>query len=145
MEHSKTHTSPLPLGEGYLLFVGYLQLVAGAMTILFSVLTIALATLAGDASWLNPITVIRSFGSPEAGFFVKLIGTYAALQVAFGWIFGLLLVVSGILCISKRGRRFVTATAIINLFNFPHGTTVALLVVHGITRPGISGAFHDAK
>jgi len=64
-------------------------------------------------------------------------------EFAFGWIFGLLMIVSGALSIRKKGRRFVTTSAIINLFNFPHGTTVAILVLHGIARPGISGAFRD--
>ena len=128
-------------GEGYLMFVGYLQLVAGAMTLLFSALAIVLAMLASDASWMNPIAVARSFGPEESSFFVKLIGAYMALQFAFGWLFGLLMVVGGVLCIRKKGRRFVTTSAVINLFNFPHGTTVAILVLHGIARPGISGAF----
>lgn len=141
MEHTKSHTSSLPRGEGYLLFTGYLQLVAGTLSILFSGMTIILAMLAGDQSWINPFAAARMFGPAEAGFFVKLVGVYMALQIAFGWIFGLLMVISGALSLRKRGRRFVTTSAIINLFNFPHGTTVAILVLHGIARPGISGAF----
>lgn len=145
MEHTKTHTSPLPRGEGYLLFTGYLQLVAGALTIVFSGLAILLAMLAGDASWMNPFAAARTFGPAEAGFFVKLIGAYMAMQVAFGWIFGLLMIIAGTLSIRKKSRRFVTTSAIINLFNFPHGTTVALLVLHGMCRPGISAAFIDDR
>jgi hypothetical protein len=141
MEHTQNHTSPLPRGEGYLLFTGYLQLVAGTLTILFSGMAIILAMLAGDASWMNPFAAARMFGPAEAGFFVKLVGAYMAMQIAFGWIFGVLMVASGVLCLRQNGRRFVTTSAIINLFNFPHGTTVAILVLHGIARPGISGAF----
>lgn len=141
MEHTKNHTSSLPRGEGYLLFTGYLQLVAGALTILFSGMAIVMAMSAGDVSWMNPFAAAGMFGSAEGGFFVKLIGAYMGLQIAFGWIFGLLMVASGVLSLRKKGRRFVTTSAIINLFNFPHGTTVAILVLHGIARPGISGAF----
>lgn len=144
MEHTKSHTSSLPRGEGYLLFTGYLQLVAGALTILFSGLGIVLAMRGGDASWMNPLAAVRSFGPAEAGFFVKLISVYAAMHIAFGWIFGLLMVVSGTCSLRHRSRRFVTTSAIINLLNFPHGTTVALLVLHGMSRPGISSAFRNA-
>jgi hypothetical protein len=143
METTIDTPATLSRGEGYLIFVGYLQLVAGVLTMLFSGMAVVLAMFAADSSWMNPITVARSFGPAEAGFFVRLIGAYMALQFAFGWIFGLLLIVGGALCLKKRGRRFVTISAIINLFNFPHGTTVAILVLHGIARPGISGAFRD--
>jgi hypothetical protein len=142
-EHSISHTSSIPRGEGYLLFTGYLQIVAGVLTILFSAITIVAAMLAGDASWINPVTVSQSFGSAEAGFFFKLITVYMAMQISFGWIFGILMVVGGVLSLRKNGRRFITTSAIINLFNFPHGTTVAILVLHGMSRPGISGAFDD--
>lgn len=143
MEHTPSHTSPLPQGEGYLLFTGYLQIVAGALSIMFSALAIVLAMLADDASWMNPFAATRMFGPAEPGFFIKLIGAYMALQIAIGWIFGLMMILGGTLSIRKKGRTFVTFTAIINLINFPHGTTVALLVLHGMFRPGISGAFRN--
>ncbi len=111
-----TNDQPATLhrGEGYLLFVGYLQLVAGAMTLLFSGMAVASAMLAADASWMNPVAVARSFGSEESGFFVRLIGAYMAFQFVFGWIFGLLMIVGGALSIRKRGRCFISAAAIVN-------------------------------
>jgi hypothetical protein len=58
---------------------------------MFSVILIALAMLAGGASWINPFAVARMFDPAESGFFVKLVGAYMAFQIAFGCLFGLLI------------------------------------------------------
>jgi len=54
---------------------------------------------------------------------------------------GYLLIVAGAFCLKPRGRRFVVTAAVINLVNFPHGTTVGILVLHGLARPAVVRAF----
>jgi|GEM_PF-1685027 len=142
MDTSSETTPESPPGEGYLSFVGYLQIVAGVLTMLFSLFGMALAFAADEGSWLNPAAVYDAYeGTAEGVVLLKLTATYVAVQLVLGWAFGLLLIVAGAFCLKPRAKRFVAAAAIINLVNFPHGTTVGILVLHGLGRPGVVQAF----
>ncbi len=127
-------------GEGYLYFVGQLQIVAGVLTVLFSLLTMIQAWTVNATAIMSPAEIYSAFGSPHGGWFNKLLAAYMSFQVMFGWIIGLLMISAGICCLKNRGRTWVALTACLSLVNFPHGTTVALMVLHGLTRPRISGA-----
>jgi hypothetical protein len=130
-----------PRGEGYIFFMAWLQLIAGALTLLFSLMTLGMVMFSKDGSWASPAEVYRTIGPSEWSMFMKLMAAYIAFQFMFGWIFGLSLMLGGLLCLKRAGRGVVTAVAVLNLVNFPHGTTVGLLVLHGMTRRGIAGAF----
>ena len=132
--------TPLPHGEGYLKFMGYLQLIAGVLSVLFSGSATALILMANAPTLLNPLEVTKTFGSPTSES-LNLLAGYMSFQIVSGWLFGLLMIISGVLVFRRKGRRTVAAAAILNLVNFPHGTTVAIMVLHGLSRPGISAAF----
>lgn len=141
----KQSNVPYAHGEGYLVFIGYLQLIAGVLTVMFSAMTVFLAMAVDPSPWVHPIEIARSFGPADSGVLAKLIAGYIAFQFTFGWIFGLSMILSRWLCLRHTGRRVVGAIAVLNLLNFPHGTTVAILVLHGLMRPGIAGAFRRSK
>ncbi|WP_193212612.1 hypothetical protein [Luteolibacter marinus] len=128
-------------GEGYLVFMGYLQIVTGALTLLFSLMVMAHAWAVSDTVLMSPARIFHAFGSADADLFTKMVAAYMSFQVMFGWILGLGTILAGIWSLNCRARRWVTAMAVLNLINFPHGTTVAIMVLHGMTRPGIAGAF----
>lgn len=127
------------------MFMGYLQIAAGALTLLLSVMAITQTLVNGDAWWLNPMALVESeevFGSnPLISAFV----VYLAFQMGFGWFLGLLMMGAGVFCLKPSGRRFVTWSSIFNLINFPHGTTVAIMVLHGLGKPEIRDAFPPPK
>jgi hypothetical protein len=137
---SEEAARPLAHGEGYLIFVGYLQLVAGVLTVLFSVCSIVMILAADAPSLLNPLEAARSYAAPGSEM-LKLLAGYMSFQIVAGWLFGLLMILAGFLVFIRRGRRTVAAVAVLNLVNFPHGTTVAIMVLHGLGRPGIAAAF----
>lgn len=128
-------------GEGYLVFMGYLQIVTGVLTLLFSLTVIAHAWAVSATVLMSPARIYHLFGGFDADVFTKLVAAYLSFQVMFGWILGLGTILAGIASLKCRGRRWITLMAVLNLVNFPHGTTVAIMVLHGMTRPGIAGAF----
>lgn len=132
-----TTNDPFPRGEGYLYFAGVLQIVAGILSLAFSLLALDRAEAIGAGGVLDPQRVATIFGDGFASFTAN----FVALQAAYGWIFGTLLVIAGFCSIYCWARWLVTISALVNLLNFPHGTTAALFVLHGLSRPGIKQAF----
>ncbi len=125
--------------ERNLAFAGYLQLAAGVLTLACSTVSTVLAVFSKDPSWLNPLVAGSWYGVGGSHLFMRSIAGYMAFQFALGWIFGILMTAAGILSLMRKERGFVTISAIFNLFNFPHGTAVSIVVLHGIARRGISG------
>lgn len=125
-------------GEGYLMFAGYLQVAVGVLSVLFSLMALV-PQASGSASLLQHVISGQAFGGPAA----SLIGGYLAFQISFGWLMGLHMIVSGVCCLRHRAKSFVAAASMVNMINFPHGTTAALVMLHGLTRPDISQAFRD--
>ena len=128
------------LGAGYLYFMGVLQIIAGGLNLAFSAFSFALADDLGAADLFTPGRVVDAFVQRGIGW-PDWVVSFMAVQVVYGWIFGLLMIVAGICCLRRRARRFVWVSTIANLFNMPHGATVAFLVWHGLTRPRIAAAF----
>ncbi|MCH7228261.1 hypothetical protein [Haloferula sp. A504] len=132
---------PPPRGSGYLYFVGVLQIGTGILSILFSVLGLIHASSADAAGLLNPHAVEHLFAGHGSEGWNSLVAGLVSLHITYGWILGLLLITAGICCIRRRARRFVWTSTLLNLVNFPHGTTAALMTWHGLTRNRISSAF----
>lgn len=137
--------TPMRRGEGYLYFMATLQIAAGALSVLFSLLALLRYASVGEASLLNPVVVADAFDGLGAGNLNSIIAGYVGFQVTYGWVMGLLLIIAGVCCLKRREKPIVAAAAALNLFNFPHGTTVGIMMLHGLTRPGISHAFRDRK
>jgi hypothetical protein len=129
-------TTRFPRGQGYLYFMAWLQIAAGALTTLFSVFGV-FHGLVNDSSLLNPVEV----GGESHGFWLGLVSGYIVFQMTYGWIFGLLHVASGVCCFGSRARGFVIFANAVNLLNFPHGTTVAFLTLHGMGVRSIARVF----
>lgn len=125
-----------PRGHGYLYFVAWLQVVTGGLTLLFSVFGV-FQGLVNDSSLLNPAEASRD----SHGFWLRLVSGYIVFQMTYGWIFGVLHVASGICCFGGRARGFVILANVVNLLNFPHGTTVAFLTLHGFRYRSLARAF----
>lgn len=136
---TSTSVQPMTRGVGYLYFMGYLQIGVGVLTIAFSALGI-IQGLSSFPGLLSPSAVLDS----ASGWLVPILWAYMSFQISFGWIFGLLMIVAGVCCLLRRTRGFVATAAWMNLANFPHGTTAAIMMLHGLSRPGIAGAFEDA-
>lgn len=132
---------PFPRGEGYLYFAGLLQIGAGILSLGFSLLASGRAQAIGAGGLLDPGRVAGLYGGSEGGSFASFTAGFVSFQAAYGWIFGALLVVAGFCSIYCWARWLVGLSALVNLINFPHGTTVALFVLHGLTRPGVTRAF----
>ena len=126
---------PYRRGEGYLAFLGYLQILTGALSVLFS----ASAVLTGlaDTSLLNPADT----AGDSRGWFMALVSGYISLQMTVGWIPGALQIAAGICCLRRRAPGFVIFASWVNLVSFPHGTTTALLVLYGISRRDLLHGF----
>jgi len=122
-------TSVFPRGVGYLTFMGYFQIGVGLLTVLFSALAIFQGSII-DPQLLNPMVA----GEASRGFFGRMIAGYMAFQMVFGWLLGTMMIMAGVCCLQLRGRTFVTVSAVLNLLNFPHGTTAAILMLHGFRR-----------
>lgn len=137
--------SSFPRGAGYLYFVGVLQIALGLLSVVFSLFAFLHLSSAGVLSILDPQKIQEQYAGPGGDGWNNLIAAYASLQAGFGWIFGVLLIAAGICCLKRRCRKFVWFSTVVNLLNMPHGTTVALLTWHGLTRPRISEAFSDPR
>ena len=135
--------SPFPHGKGYLYFIGNLQIIAGILSIVLSLFVMLQAYSMHSTLLLGPIEIYQTFGGLQSGQFAKLIATSLSMQMMFGWVLGLMMISAGICCLRNKGRAWVTFVTAANLLNFPHGTTVALITIHGLTRPGIRGAFRS--
>lgn len=119
-------SSTFPRGVGYLTFMGYFQIGVGLLTVIIS----AFAILIIDPQLLNPVVA----GEASRAFFGRLIAGYMACQMVFGWLLGPMMIIAGVCCLQLRGRTFVTVSAVLNLLNFPHGTTAAIMMLHGFRR-----------
>lgn len=141
------HAHPVDIqlrrGEGYLYFMAYLQILAGVLSLLFSVFAIARAVSAGDLNMLNLTATTAGYDGSSPGFLETLLAGYMVVQLTFGWLMGLALIGSAICCLKHTGRRFIVIASVLNLFNFPHGTTVAIMMLHGLSRRGISDVFDE--
>lgn len=134
-------SSVFPRGVGYLTFMGYFQIGVGLLTVLFSALAIFQGAII-DPQLLNPAVA----GEASRGFFGRMIAGYMAFQMTFGWLLGAMMIMAGVCCLQLRGRTFVTVSAVLNLLNFPHGTTAAIMMLHGFRRQEVVDALdhsHD--
>lgn len=122
-------------------FVGVLQIVAGLLSVLFSLFGVLQSNSAGVEGLLNPQEVAHLFSGHESGEWINFVSGFVSLHLAYGWVLGLVLITAGICCIRRRARWFVWFSTVLNLVNFPHGTTVGLMTLHGLSRSRISGAF----
>lgn len=139
-------TTELPrCGAGYLYFVGILQIGAGLLSVLFSLLAFLQVGLAESGGLLDPQQVAHRFAGHGSEGWASLVAGYVSFHVTYGWILGLLLISAGVCCIKLRARRLVWFSSLLNLLNFPHGTTAALMTWHGLSRDRISGAFSGEK
>ncbi|MDF1814301.1 MAG: hypothetical protein P1V20_19000 [Verrucomicrobiales bacterium] len=123
-------------GEGYLFFSGWLQIATGILSIIFSGLGLFLipGVTMGAAFDFTETHYLNSFAG-------KVINYFMIWQIALGWLTGLIMVVSGWLCLRMKGREFVKWASVVNLLNFPHGTTVAIMTLHGLAQRKITSAF----
>lgn len=128
MDDVHPHSLSRP-GDGYLAALGYLQIGAGAFTLLMSLMAL-IQGLMGSAELLDPVKV---FGL-STGFFDRAIATYVSLQLSFGWVAGLLQLAAGICCLNARRPGFVAVASVVSLANFPHGTMTAILMLHGLNQ-----------
>lgn len=135
---------PFPRGAGYFYFTGVLQIGAGVLNLLFSLLGFLQARAAGVGGLLEAQGLAEWFSGRGLEGSAAVIAGLVAFQIAFGWIFGLLLIAAGICSLKCRARGFVWFSTVVNLFNFPHGTTVALMTWHGLNRRGIARAFRSS-
>ena len=126
---------PFRRGEGYLSFMGYLQIATGALSVLFS--AGAVLTGLGDSSLLNPVATAED----ATNWLMALLTGYITLQMTVGWIPGVLQIVAGVCCLRHRAPGFVIFASWVNLINFPHGTTTALLMLYGISRRDLLHGF----
>lgn len=130
-------------GAGYLYFVGVLQILAGSLGVLFSLFGLINSAATGAGGVLDPERVADLFAGRGFENLTSLLVGFISFQTRFGWAFGLLLIVSGLCCLKQRGRGLVWLSTLVNLVNVPHGTTVALMTWHGLTRRRIAQAFSD--
>jgi len=142
---SSSNHEPFRRGAGYLHFAGLLQIIAGTLSLAFSALGSSVAMAFGVENLFDPRAAADRFAGDGVAGLGNLVAEFAAFQASYGWIFGLLLVVAGICTMRLRARRFIWTSTLVNLANFPHGTTVALLTWHGLTRPGVARAFDAAS
>ena len=115
--------------------MGYLQILTGALSVLFS--AFAVLTGLGDRSLLNPAVT----AGDATGWFMALVIGYITLQMTVGWVSGALQVAAGICCLRHRAPGFVIFASWVNLVSFPHGTTTALLMLYGISRRDLLRGF----
>jgi len=126
---------PYRRGEGYLVFMGYLQILTGALSVLFS--AAAVLTELSDSSLLNPAVT----AGEASGRFIALITGYITLQITMGWIPCALQIVAGICCLRRRAPGFVIFASWVNLVVFPQGTMTSLLMLFGISRRDLLNGF----
>lgn len=144
MNATELETTPLPRGEGYLAFMGSLQIGAGVLTAFFSMLAIAQAWAVNAHVIMSPTEIYQAFGGYGTGPFSRLIAGFISFQAMFGWMLGLVMIGGGICCLRRRGRAWVWLAGVIGLINFPHGTTVAVMVLHGLAQREIAAAFRKS-
>lgn len=132
---------PFARGQGYLTAMGYLQIVAGALTVLFSCLAMLKASTLSGTVLMSPAAIHEAFGGFAGGGFTKFMAGYMSFLVMFGWILGLMMISAGIASLKCRGRYWIGFVSILNLFSQPLATTVAMMMLHGLTRPRITAAF----
>lgn len=142
--HSDLSDSPFPRGEGYLAFMGSLQIATGLFSSLFSMLAIAQAWSINAHVVMSPAEIHQAFGGYGTGPFARLIAGYISFQAMFGWVLGLVMIGGGICCLRRRGRVWAWIAGLLGLLNFPYGTTVAVMVLHGLSQREISGAFRKS-
>jgi len=128
-------------GEGYLFYIGHLQIIIGILSIVLSLFVMLQAWVMRSTLLLGPVEIYRTFGGSQDDWVPRLMAALISCQLMFGWILGLMMISAGICCLKNRARGWVTFVTALNLFNFPHGSTAALIIIHGLTRPGIRGAF----
>lgn len=147
--HPSTIGTEMRHGEGYLFFMAYLQIVAGALNLIFSAFAIGRAATTGNMDFLGLTATTDALGGVAGidlhGILASMMAGYMVIQLAFGWVAGLMMIGAAICCLKRRGRWFVAASSVLNLFNFPHGTTVAIMMLHGLSRPGISRVFDEDR
>lgn len=129
-------SAPLPAGVGYLTFMGYFQVGIGVLTLLFSAFAIFQGTVI-DPLPFKPESVTDA----SRGFWGRLIVSYIAFQMFFGWLLGVMMILAGTGCLQLRGRTLVTISTWLNFINFPHGTMAAILMFIGLGQPEVLNAF----
>lgn len=131
-----TPTGALPAGVGYLTFLGYFQVGIGALSVLFSLFAIIQGTII-DPQLFKPDAITDA----SRGFWGRLIVSYIAFQMLFGWLLGVLMILAGAACLQLRRRTLVTLSTWLNFINVPHGTMAAILTFVGLSRPEVAEAF----
>lgn len=147
MNHKTAYTTDnsLPKRGGYFYFVGVLLIGAGTLSVLFSLFGFLQVKLAGAWGLLDPEEVANLFTGRGSDGWANFVAGYVSFHLASGWIFGALFILGGIFSIQRRARSFIWVSTVINLFNFPHGTTVALMAWHGLKSPHIPNPFGDER
>jgi hypothetical protein len=123
-------------GDGYLDALGYLQIGAGSLSVLMS-LMLCFQALFSHAE----LRSLASVFSSSLDLIDRAIAIYVALQLSIGWAAGGLQFAAGICCLRGTNLRLVWAASLISLANFPHGTIAAVAMIWALRRPDIRCAF----
>lgn len=123
-------------GEGYLFFVGTLQILAASLMILLSLGGLVSVAMS-DYALFNPSTVAGMTDGPWAA----LLAAFLSFQFSVGWIVGLAQLAAGLCCLKHRHPRLVAWASVLSLLNFPAGTLAAILMLHGLTQRDVVDAF----
>lgn len=123
-------------GDGYLAALGYLQIGAGSLSLLMSLMLFFQATFSHSELLALATVFDSSFDLLD-----RAIAIYVALQLSIGWVAGGLQLAAGICCLRRRNPRLVWAASLISLANFPHGTIAAIVMILALRRPGLTYGF----
>ncbi len=123
-------------GDGYLAAVGYLQIGAGSLSLMMS-LMLVFQVMFGHSELLNPAVAFDS----SSDLLDRAIATYVSLQLTVGWLAGALQLAAGVCCLRAKHQRFIGVASLVSLANFPHGTLAAVTVLFALRRPEVAQTF----
>lgn len=123
-------------GDGYLAALGYLQIGAGSLSLLMSLMLFFQAMFSHSALLSLATAFDSSFDLLD-----RAIASYVALQLSIGWVAGGLQLAAGICCLRGTTPRLVWAASLVSLANFPHGTIAAVPMILALRRPGLTPGF----
>lgn len=132
---SSTHQSAAetPASQrGYRHVLGSAFLLLGALHFGFSLLAVLLPAFPGAAGEQERLSLMAS-----------LAVSYLRFQVWSGLLLGPLTMAAGWLMRQGRHLNFQRLIAALNLILFPHGTTIGILALVGLSRRRLQNAFHS--
>jgi hypothetical protein len=120
-----------------------LLMALGVFHLLFSIISIVVILVSPTISLLGASSLFAFLNVSDFYYIHSFITGYVALQVCFGWVFGLLTIQAGRDCQHTHAWHFVFRMLVLNWFMFPVGTMMGVFIWRDLRRKGIRNVFDD--